>query len=59
MDVSQLAIPFKAYESNTKICVVLNHKMMKPCQFIKPVAPQAHAMTAVGVLIFSQKLNIH
>lgn len=49
--------PFKADRFNTKICVVLNNKMMKPCQFVKPVIQRSHSMTVVDTFISNQKLN--
>lgn len=44
--------------TNTNISVVLN-KIRKPCQFVKPVIPQAHSMTTASIFSFSQKLNIY
>lgn len=56
MDVSQLAIPFKADKSNTKICVVLNNKMMKPCQACDSTSTfRDH----IWHIYLYQKLNIH
>lgn len=57
MNASELAMPFRADKFNTKICVVRNNKMMKPCQLIKPVILQSHSMSVVDIFISSQKMN--
>lgn len=51
------SMPFRADKFDTKICVVLNNKMMKPCQLIKPVILQSHSLSVVDIFISSQKMN--
>lgn len=57
MNAFELAITSNADKFNIKMWVVLNNKMMKPCQFIKLVILQSHSMTVADTFISSQKLN--